>query len=1000
MSETRFFFASFQLDVANQQLRKDGQVLALRPKPFAMLQHLVTHHGRLVSKAELLRTAWPDVVVGEGVLKSYIRDLRLVLGDRAAKPQFIETVERRGYRFIAPVTVDALEVGKQDGNRNLRPEGSLWTQQDALVNRALSMLVGRDPELTQLRQWWAKTATRQRQVVFVTGEAGIGKTTLIEAFLASAGEIGPLWVGRGQCVEHYGAGEPYLPVLEALGRLCRQPGGERLIAILRQQAPTWLLQLPAFVADTELEGLHQRVHGTTHERMLREMVEVLETVTTERSLVLILEDLQWSDVSTLDLISRVAQRYEPTRLLLIGSYRPVDMLTYPALKSIAQELYVRRQGEELPLHFLTPTHVFAYLTVRFPHHRFPFALAQVVHQHTEGNPLFMVTVIDDLLEQGALQNVDGAWALTTPVQEVRVSVPESLRHMLEKQFERLSENEQRVLEVASIAGSEFSTAVVAAVLQDENIPVEECCEGLARRKQFVQSVGLDPLTFASAGRYRFQHTLYQSTLASRVGAARQVLLHQRLGEHLEQRYGPQVRHLAVELAMHFEHGRDYQRAVQYLWQATETARQRCAHREAVAHLMHMRELLGRLSPTSERIQEELALLTVLGAQLTVTKGYGSPEVEKAYAEAWELCKQVEEDFRLFPILAGLSRFYVMRAELEPARALADQLLKLAHTLQDPTLLMAGHCQLGGVLFWRGEFAAAQDHLEQSSALYDPQLHQALTSLYAEDPGVVCRVFLALNLWLRGYPDRAVEQMLHIVQLTRDMGDLYGQTFALFFTASLHQYRKDWQSAQDYASAIMTLARAEGFLLWEAGATAMQGWAFSEQGRYEEGIVLLRQGLSGWRATGAKVGQPYIHGLLAEALGQAGRPHEGLAVLEEQFGAELHVGPCECAAELHRVKGELLLRMARSAPQANCEQPKLHFHQHAAESCFHTAITIAHRQGAKSWELRAVTSLCRLWRQQGKIEEARQALTDVYSWFTEGNDTGDLKEAKALLDALV
>jgi predicted ATPase len=451
--------------------------------------------------------------------------------------------------------------------------------------------------------------------------------------------------------------------------------------------------------------------------------------------------------------------------------------------------------------------------------------------------------------------------------------------------------------------------------------------------------------------------------------------------------------------MHFEHGQDYQRAVQYLWQATETAMQRCAHREAVAHLMHMRELLRRLPPTSERTQQELALLTILGAQLTVTKGYGAPEVEKTYAEAWELCKQVEEDFRLFPILAGLSRFYVMRAELEPARTLAEQLLHLAHTLQDPTLLMAGHCQLGGVLFWRGEFAAAQNHLEQSSALYDSQLHQALTSLYAEDPGVVCRVFLAFNLWLRGYPDRAVEHMSRILQLTRDMGDLYGQTFALFFTASLHQYRKDWQSAQDYASAIMTLARAEGFLLWEAGATAMQGWAFSEQGRQEEGIVLLRQGLSGWRATGARVGQPYIHGLLAEALGQAGRPHEGLAVLEEQFGVQLNVGPCECAAELHRVKGELLLRAARSVQRATGEQPELHFNQHAAESCFDTAITIARRQGAKSWELRAMISLCRLWQQQGKIAEARQALTDVYNWFTEGFGTGDLKEAKVLLDAL-
>jgi predicted ATPase len=298
------------------------------------------------------------------------------------------------------------------------------------------------------------------------------------------------------------------------------------------------------------------------------------------------------------------------------------------------------------------------------------------------------------------------------------------------------------------------------------------------------------------------------------------------------------------------------------------------------------------------------------------------------------------------------------------------------------------------LFWRGEFPAAQAHLEQGATLYDPQLHHAKTFLYADDPGVACGAVLAFTLWLRGYPDQALPKIHNTLQLAQDLSDFYSQAFTLFFAAGIHQYRREWRSAQRYADTAMTLASEQGFPLWEAGAMVMRGWALAEEGRTEEGLMHLRQGLAAWQATGAKLGQPYVLALIAEALGKGGQVDEGLEVLSTIVPAhELRSEQRECEAEVYRIKGVLLHRSTGRRPQLKNR------HVVEAEKYFRRAIEVARRQSAKSFELRAVMSLSRLWQEQGKRAEARQLLTEVYSWFTEGFDTADLKEAKALLDEL-
>ena len=400
-------------------------------------------------------------------------------------------------------------------------------------------------------------------------------------------------VARGQCIEHYGAGEAYLPVLEALGHLCRQEGGEQIVTLLSRYAPTWLVQMPALVSDTELETLQRKVQGATRERMLREMAEAIEALTAEQPLVLLLEDVHWSDHSTLDLLALLARRRGPARLLLLATYRPADVvISGHPLRVLKRELQVHGQCQELPLGFLTVDEVSQYLTARFPRHQFPAELVTILHQSTEGNPLFMVTVVNEWVRHEVLIETDGQWRLAIKVTDIAASVPESLRQLIEKQLERLTSEEQHMVEVASVVGGEFSAAIVAAGGDEQIEYIEVWCEGLAKRGQFLRAQGTETLADGTVtGRYIFLHALYQQVLYERLTPVRRIHLHRCTGEWIERVYGSRVGERAAELAMHFEQGQDYQQAVRYLIQAADNAKRRHAYQEEITLLSKALDIL-------------------------------------------------------------------------------------------------------------------------------------------------------------------------------------------------------------------------------------------------------------------------------------------------------------------------------------------------------------------------------------------------------------------------
>ncbi|HKF98230.1 MAG TPA: AAA family ATPase, partial [Steroidobacteraceae bacterium] len=586
-------FGDFSLDLAKEQLLCSGEVVALTPKAFAVLRRLVEDGGHVVSREELLRVGWPNTHVSDGVLKVIIFEIRRALGDDPVAPRYIETVPRRGYRFTAPLT------------RSPRMPAASADVRTALV--------GRDALLAKLDRRLERARAGQRQLVFLSGEAGIGKTAVLDAFLARAVSDPDLLIARGTCLEHYGAAEAYLPVLEAFGRLLREPGAERVIRVLKTHAPTWLVQLPRLEERDDREALSRELLGVTTERMLREMAEAVETLTATTPLLLVLEDLHWSDYSTLDLLGMFARRQETARLLVIGSYRSVDVIvTAHPLRALMQELRVRRQCEDIPLAFLREPHVGAYLAQRFGGHAFPSELARTVHQRTDGNPLFMVRLVDELVALRMLEPEDDRWRLRRPVAEITRALPESLRALVEKQIDRLQPEAQRLLEAASVLGNEFTIASLAAGLAADPLTIEERCDELTRRGEFLTATGLFVRPDgAQVARYRFTHSLYPHAIAERVPAGRRMRLHQRVGEWLEHTYGAQATTIAGPLAWHFAEAGDCHRAIRYLVLAAENAARRFAYGDAIRVLEQARSLVHQL-PANARNTLDVELLQRIG----------------------------------------------------------------------------------------------------------------------------------------------------------------------------------------------------------------------------------------------------------------------------------------------------------------------------------------------------------------------------------------------------
>jgi DNA-binding winged helix-turn-helix (wHTH) protein len=593
-------FAPFRLDPVNQCLWRGADTehaerVLLAPKAFSVLSYLVNHAGRLVTHDELLDAVWSRSVVEPQTIKKHIVEVRTALGDRPKNSIFIETLPKRGYRFIAPVSETVASEPIVSGRA------------------APSALVGRGGALAELREAWQLASSGERQIVFITGEPGIGKSALAEVFRQQAALTEkPIRSAHGQCIETYGGKEAYGPMLEALGQLCRGPRAHAIVQILIAEAPTWVAQLPALLTQENREMLHREIVGATRERMLREFGEALESITAETPLLLVLEDLQWLDDSSLDLIATLARRRSSAKFMVLATCRSFELCA-PSMRALISDLLVHQLCRKVQLSRLSETEVEQYLAGRSPSSLPPAGLSALVHRHCDGNPLFMVAALEHMRKRGLLRNANGRWELQIPLAQIELEVPDDLRHMIEAQLERVSPQEQGALELASVAGASFSASLLGGAAEIEARDLEDLYEQLSRRHNIVKWVGTQSLPDGSeTERYEFVHALYRQALYDRQLQGRRAKLHRLIGERLATVWAHDIDEVVPELAYHFEQAAEWPRAIEYLQRAANIAARRYAHQQADSMLTRALELVNNL-PEAQRMQKEPQLLAILAS---------------------------------------------------------------------------------------------------------------------------------------------------------------------------------------------------------------------------------------------------------------------------------------------------------------------------------------------------------------------------------------------------
>ncbi|MBN2319401.1 MAG: AAA family ATPase [Acidobacteria bacterium] len=986
-SRKKITFDVFTLDTKEEQLWKGTKKIHLRPKTYALLQHLIVRSGHLVTKEELLNAVWRECNVGEEALKHCMVEIRRALGDNAEKPRFIETAHRRGYRFIGKST-----------NSQRKDRGKSTKQGETGIQDpppGTSPFVGRETELAQLQQHLEDTIKGSRRVVFISGEQGIGKTRLSDAFLdtvSSAKTTGrrsgknPVpWIARGQCVQSHGTAEAYMPLLEALTGLCHTQG-RQIINSLCRYAPLWMSQMPSRLSTDQILRIRISTRNATRERMLRELAEALEELTKDRPLILILEDLHWSDPSTLDWIFSWAQRRESSRLLLLATYRTAEVMTedHP-FKNIQRELRSKQLCSEIELTYLDEYEIGEYLKRRFPSHKFPARMTHWVQQRTGGNALFLVNLLDHLSEQGHILKGDNRWILNTPLEKIKQTIPPTIRQIVDRQIERCNPQEQLLLQAASVNGMEFSAGGAAAALNEDEDEIELLCRNLAARSQFLQPA---PDRIISKGEkvacYRFIHVLYRNLCYQLIPSERRIRFHRRIAAFLEQEDGRQPQELYAQLAMHYDRGRDYRCAVRHYRKAVDNAGARYAEHESLELATRGIQLLEMLPASPERTELEIHLQNALGTALISTEGPGAEKARQAFSRARDLFSSLGPALRsgkkdtLFNSLYGLWNYHWGHANYSPALRLAEQLVQLSKVSKDSLVQDRAHFPLGITLMDHGEYAPALEHLEQSS-------------------GVKSRCCAEIARCHLGYVDSALGNIEKTLACALETRDTEYCIFAYLGAARLHMTRGEFREALERSQSAIDIALSRKIAeQWLTPMRVINGWATYKLGRKKKGQRQIHQALTIYKDIEISNLGPMLYAIYAEILLDGNRVEEGLAVIDGTLETSHRTGIHHYDAELYRLKGELLLQ-----PFSIDNRPSDRKNPHAgkAEDCFKQAEAIAQKQRAKSLELRAVTSLSRLWQHQNRRVEAKMRLEKIYNWFTEGHNTADLKRARKLLEEL-
>jgi predicted ATPase/class 3 adenylate cyclase len=858
----------------------------------------------------------------------------------------------------------------------VRYESTARSRLEAAGSTGLTPLVGRAQEIELLQERWAQVKDGTGQVVLLSGEAGIGKSRLVQVLTAHVAAGPQAWLTPCQCSPYHQNTALY-PLIDLLERVVLRFEREESADQKRRKLARFVVQhglppaeavpLVAALLSLPLTADYAPVTMSPEQQKqqtLHALLTILLRIAAQQPVLFVMEDLHWVDPTTLEFLSLLVDQGPTARILALFTFRP-DFSSPWAGRSHLTQVTLSR----------LPRRQVAEMTGRVAHGKaLPPELIEQVVAKTDGVPLFIEELTKMVLESGLLQERAERYELTAPLPPL--AIPATLHDSLMARLDRLA-TVKATAQLGATLGREFSYELLQAVSPWDEATLRRGLHQLVEA-EFLYQQGLPP-----QATYRFKHALIQDAAYQSLLKSTRQRHHQHIAQVLEARF-PELCETQPELlAHHYTEAGVMAQAIPYWQRAGQQALQRSANLEAVQHLTTALELLATLPETPARAQQELELQIAQGPALMATRGFAAPEVEQTYARARALCQQVGETPQLFPTLWGLCRFYRSRGALPTARELGEQLVGLAERMADPTHRLEAHDVLGQTLFNLGDYAAARTHFEQGGALADLAMQQTLVRRHGEASGVRCLAMAANALWCLGAPAQAERRSAEALALAQALAHPYSLAAAQFWAVWLYYRRRDVLAVQAQAESLLTLATAQGFPLFVAHGTYWRGWALAMQGEGEAGLAQLRQGLAAVVATGNEVTQPICLVLLAEAAGHVGQVEEGLSRLAEALAAFEAGGRGDLLAEAYRLQGTLLLRQA--TPDAA-----------QAEACFQQALAIARRQQAKSLELRAAMSLSRLWQHQGKRAEAHALLAPIYGWFTEGFDTADLQEAQALL----
>jgi len=942
-------FSDCEVDTKLLEVRRDGERCPLEPLEFDLLVFLIEHQDRVITRDELLDALWPGRVVTDSALSSRIKAVRAAVGDTGRAQSVIKTVHGRGYRFVADLKHGPAAVAAPIAAASVVPK---------------TAAVGRDAEFGKLTRWLERATGGHQQTVLICGEAGVGKTTLTRAFLNCLDDNPGLLVMHGQCVDQRGASEPYMPMLEALGRAGQNDPS--LTAILRQHAPAWIYQLPALMADPDPE-FGRIIAGTTPGRMMREVSDALEVIARERPVVLVLEDLHWSDPSTIEWLDYYARRSDNARLMLIVTGRPEG-----PQQAVFRDLGARGHAHAIQLEAIDESCISDYLTVRLEHPPSP-ALAALTFSRTDGFPLFIDALVDQWLEHGLIQKLNGHWSAAAADEELLEGVPENLSQLIEQQLAGLQEEERVLLETASLAGSPFSAAAVAHAIEQSDEQTEALFGRMARSGRLIRNAGEDRWPDGTVtATFEFRHELYRQALYESIPSSRRARLHLALGDRLERGWGERATEIAGEIADHFARAHEAARALKYFYPAAMKSFNRSANREAVVTLNNALAQIDTLPESTEtkRAQRELHLLRA--SALISLEGWASVGVEESYTRAQEIATDLQiKDGS--PERYGIAAMHELRGLYAKSQAVLESLME-----DTPALGLEAHELLACSLFHQGQFVRSKESADRAVEKYNPEEVSHILARYGENPGVCCHGWASLDLWFMGYPDTSLERSDEALRLAEE--HVYSLATALTYRTFLHQFRNEPEEVLKWSSKTIEVAARQGFEFRVAQASIMGGWAKATKSddaeSQEDALMQMKQALDDHFAMGAEMDAPYYLSLIADVYRQLGQLDDALELQQDAIERTSGGRSFFYEAEMHRSHAQILLAKDE---------------REAAIDALNLSLDIARRQGATMLELRSRITLAETNGDKSQVKSVRALLEKL----TEGKNTPDINAAVVL-----